>query len=116
MTSNARRIDARAQRTRRSLNRALVTLAPQRGLDAMKVGGLTRAAGVGRSTFYAHFASKADFLTASFVGMIEACEAAAAERVGARREVLPARELFTHVAGAGAFAHAFARSRELPRM
>jgi AcrR family transcriptional regulator len=115
MTSNAmRRIDARAQRTRRSLARALVALAPERGLDGVKVGELARRAGIGRSTFYAHYASKADFLTSSFVGMIEACDAASA--AAGDGQVLPSRELFAHVAQAGGFAQAFARSRELPRM
>ena len=116
MTSNAAgRVDARARRTRRSLARALIVLAPQRGLDAVKVGELARTAGVGRSTFYAHYASKGDFLVASFVGMIAACEAAAAAGPE-RADVLPSRELFAHVRHAGGFAMAFARSRELPRM
>ena len=116
MTSNARgRVDGRAQRTRRSLATALVALAPERGLDAVPVGELARRAGVSRSTFYSHFASKADFLTSSFVGMIDACEAAAARRPD-RTDVLPTRELFAHIRQAGPFAAAFARSRELPRM
>ena len=117
MTSNARgRTDARAQRTRSSLTRALIALVPERGLDEVQVGELARRAGVGRSTFYAHYASKSDFLTASFVGMISACEAAAAAAGRERTDVLPSRQLFAHVRDAGGFATAFARSRELPRM
>ena len=115
MTSNARgRVDARAQRTRRSLARALVALAPERGLDAVRVEDLARAAGVSRSTFYGHYASKGDFLRTSFLGMIDACEAAA--RAAGRTNVLPTLELFTHVHGSGGFAAVFARSREFPRM
>lgn len=117
MTSNARgRTDARAQRTRSSLTRALVALAPERGLDEVRVGELARRAGVGRSTFYAHYASKSDFLTSSFVGMISACEAAASSAAREPTDVLPSRQLFAHVRDAGGFAGAFARSRELPRM
>ena len=115
MTDNARgRVDARAVRTRRSLARALMSLAPQRGLDAVRVEDLVRTAGVSRSTFYGHYASKSDFLRTSFIGMIDACEAAA--RAAGRPDVLPTLELFTHVHGSGGFAAAFARSREFPRM
>ena len=110
-----RRIDARATRTRNALARALVTLGPRRGVDTLKVEELARTAGIGRSTFYAHFAGKGDFLTTSFVGMIDACEAAAAGDP-ARADPLPTRQLFAHVHGAGAFATAILRSREFPRV
>ena len=118
MSGNSRRgapPDRRALRTRAALGQALMTLGTERGVDAVTVGELTRRAGVGRSTFYAHYADKGDFLAASFVGMISMMERRAAAEPG-RDDVLPTRQILAHVGEAGGFAAAVLRSRELPRM
>lgn len=108
-------IDKRAQRTRTLLSYALMELGAERGIDAIDVGDLADAAGIGRSTFYSHFASKEQFLTQSFVNLIAMMEwraAAAPDRI----EVLPAAELFVHFAEARAFVAEFSKSAEMPRM
>jgi AcrR family transcriptional regulator len=93
--------DARAQRTRRLLAQALLSLGAEGDVDAIAVGALVSEAGVARSTFYQHFASKDDFLVRSFVDMLAATEAATARHFPDRADILPSRPLFRHVAAAG---------------
>jgi AcrR family transcriptional regulator len=101
-------IDARALRTRHLLADALISLGAARDVDALDVGEIAVEAGVSRSTFYAHFASKDDFLVRSFVNMIDATEKAVRARYPDREEVLPSYSLFTHVHDAQAFARRMA--------
>jgi AcrR family transcriptional regulator len=54
--------DARVQRSRQRLFDALVALILDRGWDRVQVRDVCARAGVGRSTFYAHFADKEDLL------------------------------------------------------
>ena len=54
------KIDRRAARTRGALGEALVRLTQRQGYDGVRVGDVCRAADVGRSTFYAHYADKDD--------------------------------------------------------
>ena len=54
--------DIRAVRTRQQINSAFVMLMHRRSYDSMRVSDITRKAGVGRATFYAHFTSKDDLL------------------------------------------------------
>jgi AcrR family transcriptional regulator len=56
--------DRRVQRTHRTLRDALIGLILERGWEEVSVQALCDRANVGRSTFYAHFASKEDLLTA----------------------------------------------------
>jgi AcrR family transcriptional regulator len=107
-------IDKRAQRTRRALADALMTLAPQEGFDALEVSKLASTAGVGRSTFYNHFADKDDFLINSFAGMIAGFDAEAQRRPD-YQSMLPAREVFKHVEEARDFALALATSGQYAR-
>jgi AcrR family transcriptional regulator len=109
-------MDRRIARTRGALAQALIDLGPERGVDALGVGELAARAGVGRSTFYGHFADKADFLAASFVGLIEACEAGEAAADPHRAAVLPARALLSHVEQSRDFALSVQGSRAWPAM
>jgi AcrR family transcriptional regulator len=54
--------DSRAGRTRARINGAFVILLHRRSYDNMRVSDITKKAGVGRATFYAHFTSKDDLL------------------------------------------------------
>ena len=54
------RIDRRAARTRGLLHKALADLLPEQAYDAITVDAICAEAGVGRSTFYAHFTGKDD--------------------------------------------------------
>jgi AcrR family transcriptional regulator len=107
-------MDKRAIRTRMALAEALMTLAPQEGFDALEISKLTATAGVGRSTFYKHFADKDDFLINSFAGMVAGFDAAA-QRNRSYREMLPAREVFAHVVAAREFALALGSSGQFAR-
>jgi len=57
MTAN---IDRRVARTRATLHHALLSLIVERGYDALSVQDICEAAGIGRSTFYAHYTGKDD--------------------------------------------------------
>ncbi|MFZ5893324.1 MAG: TetR/AcrR family transcriptional regulator [Myxococcota bacterium] len=57
--------DRRVQRTRKLLREALITLILERGWDRITVQDVCKHAGVGRSTFYVHFADQEDLLVGS---------------------------------------------------
>lgn len=56
--------DRRVRRTRQSLHRALMELIVEKGYDKTTVQDIIDRADVGRSTFYAHYETKADLLLA----------------------------------------------------
>jgi len=58
----AKPADSRAMRTRAQIDSAFVMLLHRRSYDTMRVSDITKKAGVGRVTFYAHFTSKDDLL------------------------------------------------------
>jgi AcrR family transcriptional regulator len=60
--------DPRATRSRKRLRDALFALAFERGWDAVSVQQICARAGVGRSTFYVHFADREDLLLGAFQG------------------------------------------------
>ncbi len=108
-------VDKRALRTRGALARALMTLAPKDGIDALQVRKLAAAAGIGRSTFYKHYADKDDFFIKSFAGMVAAMDAKARETRRDYDTMLPALEVFRHVEDARAFALSLATSGQFAR-
>lgn len=57
-----RDVDRRVRRSRQQLHEALVALILERGWDRVTVQAVCDKAGVGRSTFYVHFADKEDLL------------------------------------------------------
>lgn len=109
-----RPIDQRVARTRGRLARALISLGQTRDIDDVKVGDLIRTAGVGRSTFYAHFEDRDDFLGRSFAGMIGLCDELA-RREGVT-DILPVGHLVRHIAGNAAFSRRVGPSRSMEVM
>ncbi len=104
-------VDRRVRRTRLLLAEAMLSLgANDADIDSLDVGAIADAAGVSRSTFYHHFASKDDFLVRSFVDMIARTEGAFAERFPDRTDILPSRALFTHISEAKGLSQAMTRS------
>lgn len=99
--------DRRVTRTRAALAHALFRLSGTIGLDALTVADLVREARISRSTFYAHFTGKSDFVSRSFAGMIQLC--ALHDAAG---HLLPSRPLTLHMAGQRAFSEAFVRWAE----
>jgi len=55
-------VDPRVEKTRVALTAAFIGLMSRRTYDRIRVSDITRKAGVGRGTFYAHFSSKDDLL------------------------------------------------------
>ena len=114
-TQPAPRIDKRANRTRGALAQAMMDLGATEGVDQVTPGKLARKAGVSRSTFYANFASKDDYLDRSFEGMFLSCERAqSAERPG-DSGILPSWHFFHHVYAAKGFAMSLAKSADFPQ-
>ncbi|WP_305760227.1 TetR/AcrR family transcriptional regulator [Brevundimonas sp.] len=110
-----RRIDQRVARTRGRLASALIALGQTRNIDDIGVGDLVRAAGVSRSTFYAHYLDRDDFLGRSFAGMIAICDELA-RREGLTAHVLPVAHVVTHIAGNEAFSRRVGPSRSMEVM
>jgi AcrR family transcriptional regulator len=108
-------IDRRSRRTRELLAEALLALGAENTLDDLAVGQLVEEAGVSRSTFYQHFASKDDFLVRSWVNLLEATEVAYAKRYPSRPDILPSRPIFVHVSQASDFVRSLVRSEVYPR-
>lgn len=108
-------IDQRAARTRGRLAHALITLGQSRDIDDIRVGDLVRTAGVGRSTFYAHYEDRDDFLGRSFAGMIAICDELA-RREGLSADILPVAHVVMHIAGNAAFSRRVGPSRSMEVM
>ena len=93
--------ERRVQRTRQALHKALITLVLERGYEAVTIKDVVTRANVGRSTFYAHYPSKEDLLTAEIEGLratLAAEQRAALARQGgvSTRSLGFSRALFEH--------------------
>jgi AcrR family transcriptional regulator len=73
-------LDPRASRTRAAILAAFTALVLSRRYDAIRTAGLIAAAGVGRSTFYAHFRSKDEVLIAAVEPILHTLAGAALGR------------------------------------
>lgn len=107
-------IDRRVARTRMLLADALMSLGAAQDIEAIEVSDIVDEAGIARSTFYAHYAGKDDFLIRSFVNMLAATDAAYKAKYPEHPQVLPSRSLFLHVYGARDFALRLAQSEIFP--
>jgi AcrR family transcriptional regulator len=81
--------DRRVERTQQALTFALVELVLTKRWAKITVQDLLDRAGVGRSTFYAHYRSKDDLLLKSFVKMLDLMDAQL-DRAGAGAGAAPA--------------------------
>lgn len=108
-------VDQRVARTRGRLSHALIHLGQRQDIDSIRVGDLVKIAGVARSTFYAHFTDRDDFLGRSFCGMIDICDALA-RREGLAADILPVAHISHHIAGNLVFARGAGRSRAMEIM
>lgn len=73
-------MDRRVARTRALLRNAHLALVVEKGYDAVTVEDICRAANVGRSTFYAHYADKDDLHRSGLETLRQQLAAHAAER------------------------------------
>jgi len=68
--SVAKVVDPRAEKTRAAIAAAFAGLLMRRPYDRIRVSAITRKAAVGRTTFYAHFATKDALLQAELVRVV----------------------------------------------
>lgn len=104
-------IDQRSRRTRNALASALMRLAREKPIDEISVRELAQAAGIGRSTFYAHFADLPDFLRKSYANMIER---AALLKKQPPDSVLSVHHILQHMAQSGKYGTVLRQSRQWP--
>jgi len=109
--------DRRSERSRRLLGEALVSLLMERHYADVTVQDILDRAGVGRSTFYAHYWDKDDLLASEFervIGMLgQRMEGEGGGRGSGGHTVLgiPSRALFEHIGEQDQLLRAFARGR-----
>ncbi|HEY6455517.1 MAG TPA: TetR/AcrR family transcriptional regulator [Steroidobacteraceae bacterium] len=104
--------DLRAVRTRGEIASALIGLTLEKGFDEISVQEICEKAGVGRSTFYAHFKDKDDLFIRHTVvfGRALGRHLAWDEALGSYR--FPARGLFEHVRQMKPLFDSLARARK----
>lgn len=102
--------DARTRRTHRALSEALVSLMVARDFADITVQDVLDRAGIGRSTFYAHFRNKEDLLLSDTERFVRLLDAHFASTAASTRRVAPLGELAAHVGEYAAFAASLQRS------
>lgn len=107
------KIDRRTRRTRDALGDALVELMHQRPFKSITVQDVLDRAGVGRSTFYAHYRDKDDLFLSDVEEFWEMMSSLLERRGEDSKRVAPVRELFAHVAEAKAFRDALVASGKI---
>jgi AcrR family transcriptional regulator len=102
--------DARTRRTHRALGEALVALMVARDFEEITVQDVLDRAGIGRTTFYAHFRNKEDLLLSDTERFIRLLDTHFSSTIGASKRVAPLGELAAHVGAYAKFAAALKRS------
>jgi AcrR family transcriptional regulator len=102
--------DRRILRTRDTLGDALVALMQEKSFDEITVQDVLDRAGVGRSTFYAHYRDKDDLFLSDIEDFLEGCSSALKRKDASAKRLLPVRELFSHIRDAHGFYAALVRS------
>ena len=92
------KIDRRVRRTRDALGDALLKLMQEKPFDTITVQQVLDGAGVGRSTFYAHYRDKDDLFLSDLEEFLEQMSTVLSRHREASHRVAPVRELFAHVA------------------
>ncbi len=88
--------DRRSQRTHRLVMSAMVELLAEKRYEAITIQDILDRAGIGRSTFYAHYFDKADVQAALMEQMLETLKEQLAQR-NAGQGIVPSLELFRHI-------------------
>jgi AcrR family transcriptional regulator len=112
----APRLDPRVARTRDRLGDAVIALLLENPFDSITVQDVLDRAGVGRSTFYAHFKDKDDVLISEVDDFFADVATQLASSGEQSDRVVPARELLHHLRGARPLLAAFAASGRIHDM
>jgi AcrR family transcriptional regulator len=92
------KMDRRVRRTRGALGDALLTLMQEKPFAAITVQQVLDRAGIGRSTFYAHYCDKDDLFLSDLEDFFELMSTLLLRQQEVSNRVAPVRELFAHVA------------------
>ena len=95
------KVDRRVRRTRDALGDALLALMQEKPFETITVQQVLGRAGVGRSTFYAHFRGKDDLFLSDLEDFLEGMSTLILRRREVSNRVAPVREFFGHVAEMG---------------
>jgi AcrR family transcriptional regulator len=90
--------DRRARRTRHRLGAAIVELVKEKPFETITVQDVLDRAGVGRSTFYAHYRGKNDLFLSDADEFFGAIATMLSRNDDPSDRVAPVREFFAHVA------------------
>jgi AcrR family transcriptional regulator len=91
------KIDSRVRHTRDVLGDALLTLMQEKPFRTITVQEVLDRAGIGRSTFYAHYRDKDDLFLSDLEDFFELMSTVLLRHPEASNRVAPVRELFAHV-------------------
>jgi AcrR family transcriptional regulator len=108
-----RKTDRRVLRTHDTLGNALVALMQEKHFDEITVREVLDRAGVGRSTFYAHYRDKDDLFLSDVEDFLASVSTALKLNEPNGKRLLPVREFFTHVREAREFYMALVRSGKM---
>lgn len=110
------RTDPRVMRSTRALGAALVELMLEERFEDITVQHILDRAGVGRSTFYAHFRNKGDVLHSSYERMFGWLEHELDAALPRRPRIAPVAEFLEHIGEAGPMMDALRSSGQLEEM
>jgi AcrR family transcriptional regulator len=106
-------VDRRVRRSRDALGDALVVLMQEKPFDSITVQDVLDRAGVGRSTFYAHYKDKNDLWLSDVEEFLEMMAGSLSRGRSKSERVFPVNELFSHVADQGKLLDALSESGRL---
>lgn len=99
----AAKVDRRIRRTRDTLGDALVSLMQEKSFNEITVQEVLDRAGVGRSTFYAHYSDKEDLFLSDVEDFLELVSTMLTRHGASLERVAPVGELFAHISDAREF-------------
>jgi AcrR family transcriptional regulator len=105
--------DPRILETRNLLGDALVDLLHTKHFEEITVQEVLDRAGVGRSTFYAHYRDKDDLFLSDVEDFLENCSSALKRQNASPERLLPIQELFEHIRAMHAFHTALVHSEKM---
>jgi AcrR family transcriptional regulator len=111
--ASVRKADPRAARSAAALDHALIELVQERDFDDITVQSILERAGVGRTTFYAHYRNKQDVLHSSFDRLFSALDAWVDRPAPHGARLFPVAELLRHMATEQSLADALHRSGQM---
>ena len=107
------KIDRRVLHTRDALGDALVNLMREKPFETITVQQVLDRAGIGRSTFYAHYRDKDDLFMSDVEEFWEGMSTLISRRGEASDRVAPVTEFFGHIAEAREFYSALVASGKI---